>query len=86
MGYSSSTYGWDRVFLRFQKLHHVFDWCVALTPRDVGSLVLLPVLDVQVGNAVVVFVDERDGIIAAGSEMANIEVDPDILRHFERGR
>src|SRR5262245_50828925 len=44
----------DRISLRLQKLQHLLDRRVALSPRRVLALILLSVFDVQHDNAIVI--------------------------------
>src|SRR5262249_8970126 len=42
---------------------------------DVGTVVLLAILDVQIGDLVVVLFDESHGVVTSGGEVADVEVD-----------
>src|SRR5262245_45478195 len=69
------------VFLLFQKLENLLDRRVALSPGCVRAIILLTILQMQVGNAVVVLLDESDWIIAGSEKMTDVQIDAEILRH-----
>ena len=58
----------------------LLDRSVALAPGCVLAVVLLAVLDVQVADPVVVLLDVGDRVITGGEEVADVEVDPEVLR------
>jgi hypothetical protein len=48
----------NRVTLRREEAQHRFDGRVAFTERHIGTVVLLPVLEVQIGDLAMVRADE----------------------------
>src|SRR5262249_10329157 len=69
-------------FVFLQELQHVLDRRIALPPWRVAAAVgrLLLVLEVQVRDAGVVLLDERDRIVASLCVMADVHVGAVILR------
>jgi len=62
--------------LLLHQFQGVLDGCVAGAPGDVRPVMHLTVLDVNVGDAVVVFLQERNrGSAIPGDEVADIQVD-----------
>src|SRR4029077_3060752 len=61
----------ELVLLLLEKLQHILNRSVATAADgDVGAMVFLAILDVQVGDAVVMLLDEGHGVVVGGSEVA----------------
>ena len=71
------------VFLVAQELQHLLDRGVSLAPRHVRAVILLAILQVEMRDAIVVFLDIRYRIEIRRGEMADVEVDRVILRGRE---
>src|SRR5580765_111235 len=74
----------DRPALFAEQPQHFLDRRVARAPRHVVALVLLAILQVQVRDAVVMVADVLHGVEVRGREVADIEVDLEVLRHLHR--
>ena len=55
-----------------------YDGRVTLTEGNIGTVILLSVLDVQRNDLGVVLANERDGVLIRGREVADVEIDPGI--------
>src|SRR6266516_6290503 len=71
----------DRKFLFFQENQNLFDRSIAFTPGRVRTLVYLSILHVQVSDVVVMLADASNGIEVRRSEVPNVEVNLEVLRH-----
>jgi hypothetical protein len=65
--------------LLFEKLEYWLDRRVALAPRHIRTIVLLAILEMKVGNPIVMLVDVCDRIEPRGEKMADVEVDVEVL-------
>src|SRR5688572_12184530 len=70
--------GADRPALPFEQLQNIADRSVARAPRHVVPLCLLSILDVQVGDAVVMLADVRDRIVVGRREVPDVEIDLEV--------
>src|SRR5213079_1048585 len=75
----------DRPAFLFQQLQDFADRGVPFAPACVVPLILLTILQVQIGDVRMVLADVRDGVEVAGGEMADIEVHLEVLRHLHGG-
>jgi len=62
------------------KLQHFLQRCVALSEWHLATLVLLPILHVDVGDPRVMLFQVRDRIVSTCEEVSDIQVDPHVLR------
>ena len=82
---SNSIVAWIGHLLSRISLQHFLDRRVPLPEWHVRSLVHLPILDVDVRDAIVMLLEERDRRrVVAGDEMADVEVGAVVLRVAER--
>src|SRR5690349_12919417 len=66
------------LFLTYE-LQHLFDRSVPLAPGNIGAVVFLSVLQVEIGNAGMVLLNERDGIVARRREVPDIEIHANVF-------
>ena len=78
--------GRDRPLVLLQQLQHFAHRRVACAPLHVRPLIALAVLDVQVRDVRVVLAEVRDRVVIRGREVADVEIDLEILRHRQRRR
>ena len=84
--YSYSRYGRNRPLVLLQQLQHLLHRRVARAPLHIRTLIALAILDVQVGDVRVVLAKICDRIVVRRGEVADVEVDPEILRELQRRR
>src|SRR5262245_58196095 len=70
--------------LLFQQLEDLLDRRVALSPWHVGAVVLLAVLQMEIGDPAMMLGDIGDRIKSGGEEVADVEIDREVLRHRHR--
>src|SRR6187431_61205 len=79
-------HGRECVILPLHELQHRSNRRVALPPRLILTVVPLAVFQVQMRDAIVVFPNERDRVVVATDEVADVEVGLELPGHPEQPR
>src|SRR5882672_6269845 len=73
--------GGEPITLVLEELQHWLDRRVAVAEGLVGTVVALAILQVQVGDLLVVRADEADRVETCGAEVSDIEINSIQRRH-----